>query len=403
MNADALKTRIAVKDGHIDTTDGMSWRLIYMSGQTRWLTLPTLERLRTLVRDGAVLVGEKPQGSPSLSDDPAQVRAIIAELWPTASGVHKVGAGKVYAAGNLDAALAAEQVAADFEIVGGNPEDAIRYRHRRTADRDIYFVSNSQDKARAVVAAFRVTGKSAELWDPVSGQTRPASYRGENGRTLVDIPLDPFGSTFVMFTDGGPQQRQLAAPVVQPLADLSDTWSVAFQPERGAPAKLRLDRLRDLSTDADPGVKYFSGTANYTRTIKVPRTWLQDGARLNLDLGQVEVVAEVLVNGRSAGTAWTAPYRVDVTDLLKAGNNKVEVRVSNLWVNRVVGDRQPGVTKRIAFTHEDAASLGLKQPRSVFDKVGPGGTPFGATPYTASTPLPPSGLIGPVRLERKLP
>ena len=403
VNADALKTRIAVKDGHIVTPDGMSWRLIYMSGQTRWLTLPTLERLRTLVRDGAVLVGEKPQGSPSLSDDPAQVRAIIAELWPTASGVHKVGAGKVYAAGNLDAALAVEQVAADFEIVGGNPEDAIRYRHRRTADRDIYFVSNSQDKARAVVAAFRVTGKSAELWDPVSGQTRPASYREENGRTLVDIPLDPFGSTFVMFRDGGSQQRQLAAPVVQPLADLSDTWSVAFQPERGAPAKLRLDRLRDLSTDADPGVKYFSGTANYTRTIKVPRTWLQDGARLNLDLGQVEVVAEVLVNGRSAGTAWTAPYRVDVTDLLKAGNNKVEVRVSNLWVNRVVGDRQPGVTKRIAFTHEDAASLGLKQPRSVFDKVGPGGTPFGATPYTASTPLPPSGLIGPVRLERKLP
>lgn len=403
VNADAIKTRIGVKDGRLVTPDGMSWRLLYMSGQTQWLTLPTLQHLRKLVHDGAILVGERPQGSPSLSDDQAQVRAIIAELWPTTSDVHTVGAGKVYASGKLDSALAAEQVTSDFEIVGGDPDATIRYRHRQTADRDIYFVTNSRDKARTVLAAFRVTGKSAELWDPVSGQARPASYRLENGRTLVDIPLDPFGSTFVMFRNRGPESRQLPVQSITPVADLSDNWSVAFQADRGAPVKLKLGKLRDLSTDTNPEVKYFSGTASYTNTVKVPRTWLQDGARLQLDLGRVEVVAEVLVNGRSAGIVWTTPYRIDVTKLLKAGNNKVEVRVSNLWVNRVVGDRQPGVTKRIAFTHEDAASLGLKQPRSVFDTVGPGGTPFGATPYTASTPLPPSGLIGPVRLERQIP
>lgn len=403
VNADALKTRISVKDGRLFTPDDMSWRLLYMSGQTRWLTLPTLERLRALVRDGAILVGDRPQGSPSLSDDPEQVRAIITELWPMAPGAHTVGAGKVYATNSLAAPLAAEGVMADFEIVGGQADGAIRFRHRQTPDRDIYFVSNSQNKAQSVVAAFRVTGKTAEIWDPVSGQARPASYRYENGRTLVDIPLAPFGSTFVMFRNGGPESEQLPVPTVQPLADVSDKWSIAFPPDRGAPAKLDLGRLRDLSKDVDPGVKYFSGTANYSRTLRVPRSWMQDGGRLQLDLGTVEVVAEVLVNGRSAGIVWTAPYRVDVTNLLKTGRNKIEVRVSNLWVNRVVGDRQAGVTKRIAFTHEDAASLGIKQPRSVFDTVGPGGTPFGATPYTASTPVPPSGLIGPVRLERQMP
>ena len=403
VNADALKSRIGVKDGRLVTPGGMSWRLLYMSGQTQWLTLPTLEQLRSLVHDGAILVGDRPQGSPSLSDDPARVRAVIAELWPAASGTHKVGAGKVYASASLDGALAAERATPDFQVIGEERDSAIRYRHRRTADRDIYFVSNSQDKARTVVAAFRVTGKSAELWDPVSGQVRPASYRVDNGRTLVDIPLDPFGSTFVMFSNGGAENRQVPVPAVQQLTDLSDGWTVAFPPDRGAPAKLELGRLRDLSTDTDPGVKYFSGTANYMHMLKVPRAWLKDGGQLQLDLGRVEVVAEVLVNGRSAGIAWTAPYRVDVTKLLKPGSNKVEVRVSNLWVNRVVGDRQPGVTKRVAFTHEDAVSLGLKQPRSVFDTVGPGRTPFGATPYTASTPIPPSGLIGPVRLEREMP
>ena len=113
------------------------------------------------------------------------------------------------------------------------------------------------------------------------------------------------------------------------------------------------------------------------------------------------MLAEVLVNGRSAGIAWTAPYRVDVTALLKPGSNRIEVRTSNLWINRLVGDRQPGVTERISFTQDDAASTGLPQKRSVFDNLGPGGIPFGGTPYAATTPLPASGLIGPVRLVRE--
>jgi hypothetical protein len=401
VNADALKTRLRVTNGSLGTPNGMSWRLLYMSGQTQWLTLSTLERLRDLVRSGAVLVGTRPLGSPSLSDDPGKVRAVIAELWPAGSGMTWLGSGKVYAATTLATALAAEQIRPDFELIDPPAGVEVRFLHRRLPDSDIYFVSNAKDQALTVRAAFRISGKAAELWDPVSGRSRPAGYRVEKGRTVVDIPFDPFGSTFVLFREAGAQARALRATDSRQLADLSADWLVTFPPNRGAPAKMRLDRLRNLSLEADPGVKYFSGTARYTRKLGISKTWLKDGGRLKLDLGQVEVIAEVLVNGRSAGTTWTAPYRLDITDLVRPGNNKIEVQVSNLWVNRVVGDRQPGVTKRISFTHEDAASLGLEQKRSVFDRVGPGGTPFGGTPYTADTPLPASGLIGPVRLIRE--
>ena len=401
VNADALKTRLSVKDGRLVTESGMSWRILYMSGQVQWVTLPTLERLRDLVRAGAVLVGERPLGSPSLSDDPAKVRAVIAELWPSSSGVAKVGAGKVYAAKLPDGALTAEKITADFELVQAPADAEVRFLHRRVDGSDVYFVANRKDRAQRVQASFRTAGKAAELWDPVTGKASPASYRTDNGRTIVDIPFDPFGSTFVVFQKDGPDARTVPVVASRQIADMSDGWSVAFQPGRGAPAKLALGQLRDLSKDADPGVRYFSGTASYKRTLSVPKSWLSGASAIKLDLGQVEVVAEVLVNGRSAGIAWTTPYQLDVTPLIKPGVNKFEVRVSNLWVNRVVGDRQPGVTKRISFTHEDAPSLGFEQPATVFDNIGAGGKAFGATPYTADTPLPSSGLIGPVRLIRE--
>lgn len=398
VNADALINRLRVRDGLLVAENGTSWRLLYMSGQVGWVTLRTLRRLRELVRAGAVLVGERPLGSPSLADDPSEVQAVIAELWPAASGAHRVGSGKVYGQALLDTAIEAEQLEPDFSLVAAPAHAEVRFLHRRLEDGDIYFVANRTDEAQNIQASFRTGGKAVELWNPVTGEVRAAGYRTDMGRTVVDLPLDPFGAMFVVFRGQGAERRTVPAEVTRPVADVSEGWSVSFPPGRGAPDVLALGRLRDLSKEPAPGVRYFSGTAAYSRTLSVPKAWLMGAGSLKLDLGRVEVVAEVLVNGRSAGIAWATPYRLDVTRLLKPGSNRIEVRVSNLWVNRIVGDRQPGVTERISFTHEDAASLGLKQPRSVFDTIGPGGKPFGGTPYTAQTPLPSSGLIGPVLL-----
>jgi hypothetical protein len=133
-----------------------------------------------------------------------------------------------------------------------------------------------------------------------------------------------------------------------------------------------LPSLEDWTRSADPGVRYFSGTATYRQSLKIPAT--KAGQRLILDLGEVHDLAEVLVNGKSAGVLWNPPYEADVTGLTRPGINTVEIRVTNLWVNRLIGDAQPGA-KPITFTT-------LKT-------------------YRADAPLRPSGLIGPMTLQNE--
>ena len=146
-------------------------------------------------------------------------------------------------------------------------------------------------------------------------------------------------------------------------------WSVAFQEGRGAPASIRLDRLASWSENADAGVRYFSGVGTYRKSIDAPAAWFKKDARLWIDLGDVKNLAEVTVNGKSLGVVWHAPYRVDATDALKPGANEITVKVANAWVNRMIGDQQPGAAQ-FTFT--------------VYH------------PYKADSPLLASGLLGPV-------
>ncbi|MEO5597309.1 MAG: glycosylhydrolase-like jelly roll fold domain-containing protein [Novosphingobium sp.] len=168
---------------------------------------------------------------------------------------------------------------------------------------------------------------------------------------------------------------QSAALVVNPpksasLTTLDGPWNVAFEAGRGAPATAVLPQLAPLDHNADPGIKYFSGIATYSRSFTTPKGW-KPGQPLTLDLGEAREVAEVSVNGKLAGYAWHAPYRIDIGTAVKPGRNQIQIRVANLWVNRLIGDAQPGATK-VTWT---------------------------AMPtYRADAPLRRSGLIGPVRL-----
>jgi hypothetical protein len=130
-----------------------------------------------------------------------------------------------------------------------------------------------------------------------------------------------------------------------------------------------MDKLASFSESSDSGVKYFSGTATYIKTIDAPQTWFTKGAQLWIDLGDVKNLAEVIVNGRSLGIVWHTPYRVDATAALKPGKNEIVVKATNAWVNRLIGDQQPNATKlTLTVIH----------------------------PYKANSPLLPSGLLGPV-------
>jgi hypothetical protein len=152
------------------------------------------------------------------------------------------------------------------------------------------------------------------------------------------------------------------------------SWDIAFQPNRGAPEKITLDSLVSWHLNADAGVKYFSGTAVYTKNIQAQADWFKTGAKLWLDLGDVKNIAEVSINGKALGTVWKPPFRLEVTSALKPGANALEIKVTNLWVNRLIGDQQPDVAKKYTYTAQQF--------------------------YRADSPLLPSGLLGPVQFIR---
>jgi hypothetical protein len=222
-----------------------------------------------------------------------------------------------------------------------------------------------------VEATFRTEGKIPELWHAETGKTEPVSYSIENGVTKVQLHLEPNDAVFVVFKNKATQTSvTLPAKEEKQLATVEGGWKISFQKQRGAPAEATFDKLVSFTENTDEGIKYFSGTAAYTKTITADANWFKQGTQLWLDLGDVKNLAEVIVNGKSLGIVWKQPFRVDVTAALKPGANTVVVKVTNLWVNRLIGDAQPNVATKITYTT----------------------MPF----YQANSKLLPSGLLGPV-------
>ncbi|MCX6561206.1 MAG: glycosyl hydrolase [Candidatus Aminicenantes bacterium] len=375
VNADAILHRLAAEGGRITTPSGMSYAVLALDANSRHMSLPVLRKIRDLVGAGAVVVGSKPVDAPSLNDDPAAFRAIADELWESGDGEHAFGKGRIFAGRTLAQVLAAGGIEPDFQYAKPRTDTNLRFVHRKLADGEIFWVNNRNKRAETLETSFRVQGKEAELWHPDTGEMEPASYLIANGRTIVPLRLDPYDAVFVVFLKpAAASARALPGASEMSLGTLEGPWSVDFQAERGAPARVMLEGLKSWSESADPGIKYFSGSATYTRTIQAPADWMKRGARLWLDLGNVKNLAEVSINGRPLGVLWKAPFRVDVTEAIKPGPNELKIKVTNLWVNRLIGDTQPGTTKKYTYTTQ----------------------PF----YRADSPLLPSGLLGPVRILR---
>jgi hypothetical protein len=377
INADGLIHELNVAEGRITTKSGMNYRVLVLDPYSKHMSLPVLRAIHKLVEQGATVTGEKPTDTPSLADDAAEFKKLNDQLFGDGTGVHSVGKGKVYAGQNAEATLKALNIAPDFDHSKPQSDTRILFVHRKVGDTDIYFVDNRNERDETVDASFRVTGKSPELWYAETGKSQPASYNIADGRTTVPLHLEPWGTVFVVFRK--PTKTTSASvpkPTATQLATVDGPWSVSFQPGRGAPASITMDALTSWSDNSDSGVKYFSGTGTYTRTIQASADWFKSGAKLWIDLGSVKNLAEVTVNGKSLGIVWHAPYRMDVTSALKPGANEVSIKVTNAWVNRLIGDQQPDATTKYTFAD--------------------------VKPYKANSPLLPSGLLGPVTLEREM-
>ena len=374
INADGLIHEFSVSDGKITTASGMNYKLLALDPYSKHMSLPVLRAIDKLVRQGAVVAGSKPEDDPSLADDQAEFHKIADQLFGDGSGVHTVGKGKVYAGQNLADVFKTMNLKPDFDYDSPNPDAPVLFAHRHLPDADLYFIDNRSDNPATVNASFRISGKAPELWYAETGKTTPSSYKTAEGRTSVFLCSLSRGERSSSSSAKRAASRAWScrrSPTNQ-LARIEGPWQISFEPGRGAPPSITLAKLISWSDSDDKGVKYFSGAGTYAKTIQASADWFKPGATLWIDLGDVKNLAEVTINGKSLGTVWHAPYRVDATGALKPGVNEVQIKVYNAWVNRLIGDQQPDATTKYTFAD--------------------------VKPYKADSPLLPSGLLGPVAI-----
>jgi hypothetical protein len=392
INTDILLHHtLAGADGRLQLSDGMSYRILVLP-QTDQMTPEVLTRIHQLVADGVVVVGPRPRRSPSLADYPqadAEVKALATDLWGDMDGItdnrHTFGKGQVVWGLPLQEVLTSMNVARDFEC-NCSPQTTINWIHRHSENTDIYYVSNGTDTPHAIDARFRVSGAIPRVWHADTGAIDPVSYSIADGFTTVPLRLAERESVFVVF-EQSPSAHSATYPVMttHPIASITTPWDVKFPANFGAPDQIHLAHLESWTDDTRPGVKYFSGTAEYTTTFTAEASWFHAGQKLQLDLGDVKDLARVTLNGKDLGVLWKPPYQIDVGSALKPGRNTLTVRVTNEWTNRIVGDRQLPAGSRVLPGDREIPPMALHGPFA-----GP------------NAPLP-SGLIGPVQVEATLP
>jgi hypothetical protein len=398
--------KLSVTGNLVSLAHGKTYRYLVLPASGR-MTTPTLVKVLELARAGATIVGAPVGEAPGLSDDlsGAPARRIDAkrQLWgdaPGAKGSRTVGTGRVIWGSGFQAILDDDHLAPDFSYTADTGL-LVNYIHRSTDTEEIYFVANGKKNSGLALCRFRARGLP-ELYRPDEGTIKASSgYKTFGDIMEIPIRFDPSGSLFVVFRksaepvpDKNPEPELFAYNFIR--AD--GPWQVSFPKGWGAPENSTFRNLISWTGHPDEGIRYFSGTAVYTTRIAVPEGSLPKGASVWLNLGRVEVIAEVAVNGKSIGTLWKPPFNIDVTDAVKGGDNDVQITVTNLWPNRLIGDERQfpadesynGKAWKFLRAWPQNAENPLPDPRRYTFTV------FRA--WSKDDALLPSGLIGPVYL-----
>jgi hypothetical protein len=298
---------------------------------------------------------------------------------------------------------ASDQTSAKFEPRTGTVD--LQSIHRRHKGSDVYFIANLAASGGVVQCSFPVTGLQPELWDPVWGTMRDLpAFAQAKGATTLELKFEPTESFFVVF-----RRQVVSAPAaatnvaeLQTVAEVAGSWSVHFDPVWGGPEAVEFETLDDWTKRPEPGIQYYSGTAVYKKTIRLAA--MEAGKKVYLDLGKVNHLATVSVNGKKLGVLWTTPWRIEISSAVKAGANTLEVAVTNVWANRLIGDeKQPS---DFVWEHGDTRysdGLFLKEFPEWFLKHEPRPSKARYTfttwnYFSKDTTLSPSGLMGPVRI-----
>ncbi|MCX6927958.1 MAG: glycosyl hydrolase, partial [Verrucomicrobia bacterium] len=442
-----LQSEVKVEAGKIVLPSGR--RYAFMVFPRDGELLPEVaQKIKQLVADGATVVSTRPRKSPSLKDYPEceeTLRKLGDEVWGTGTeNRYKQG----YVFSRIEDAKAKLNLKPDYTVEKASADPAkIMVLHRRKSDVDVYYIANQSDKAQDISLSFRVAGKQPELWQAEDGTITDAPvWRATEGRTCVDLHLRGVQTVFVVFRRDASKAEHLSAvnvqggnavvakkrpgrPVVRsatptkaevvystgrkrmvelkpdPALELGGQWAVSFAPKLGEPFTKEFPMLIDFSKSDSKEVKYFAGSATYRKQITITADSLQRKRTL-LDLGVMNDIAQVRVNGKDAGVLWYPPYQVDITDLLRAGDNDLEIVVTDNWANQLIGDEQEPRDFEVGDVGDwGSGSFGcqLKKYPDWFVKGQPrpsqGRKTFTTWNYfTKDSPLKPAGLVGPVRL-----
>jgi hypothetical protein len=371
VNAEVILQRATVRNGRMYLKGGMSYAL---------LVLPPLETMRPLLlkkilemsNQGLHIMGQLPKRSPSLEGFPQADNEVV-EL------SKQLKTSKNYLNHNdIAKTLAALNLGPDFEEKGSN---STLFIHRKLAEGELYFISNQKEETVELSPSFRVKNAAPELWDPTNGAIRPLKgFVVKDNQTTVPLKLAPLQSVFVFFKNGTSQTNavknlgvEVNFPAPSTQVTINTPWKVKFDEAfRGPKAPVIFENLTDWTKRPEDAIKYYAGTAVYSNTFKVKLP--AKGEQIYLNIGALNGMAKVRVNGKYLGGIWTAPWKIDIGKALKNGENVVEISVVNNWMNRLIGDSKLPVAERKTATY--------------------------VNPYRPDSNLQPSGLIGPVVVER---
>lgn len=353
----ALLNAISADKGNLVSQGGTKYKVLWMDRNMDYVSTPVLRKILSLAESGVMIGGVRPSHPASLSDDAGEWSDLVKKIWDS---------GRANVKENISLAdfLKAASVSPDVKMPEG-----MKFLHRTAKGAEVYWVNKPSRDYSTVEVSFRTSGLKPQVWHPDTGIKEDVSYRVDGDRTVVTLEMVPDDALFVVFSGKGEASHKVETVPEKTLLTVSTPWTVAFQQKRGAPSgNVVFPQLVSYTESEEFGIKYFSGVATYSNTINVPAA----SGKTFIDLGSVKNIAEVYVNGQYCGTAWKEPFRVDVSSALKEGDNLFEVKVANVWPNRLIGDQQPDCPEQVTFSDSRA--------------------------YRAGDPLRPAGLLGPVRI-----
>ena len=372
VNADVINNRIKIKDSFAVLPEGTSYKMLVLEN-CDVLNLNTLEKLDEFSNQGLVIIGKRPKRIAGYGHSDAEqmrFKAVVDQIWSREHTFDHVELTEIY------------KKMGWIPDVQFNNSRSENYIHRATDDADLYFFINTDSIAQTYTYNYRVKGKIPELWNPMDGSIEKiAWFRDQGDTTELNLTLQPGESIFVVFRKvenrlksilnldessfenpsfsyneddelimeiSNPGTIELTMSdstkvhykvkdLPQPI-ELERDWTVQFDKTKSNLPTLKMNKLYDWTSSDIFDVKHYSGSATYSTQFKLNRPYLNDDVRLILDLGNVQIAAEVYLNDEFVGTTWVAPYKIDMTEKAKKGTNLLKIIVTNTWTNRLIGD-----------------------------------------------------------------